>query len=190
MKFNKKMILATLLSFSMTSAFASSCYENYQERRAQADQIIKDSNYKQAIIEAGAISVSVNIVAYSAIMATSVGGGPIPSTAGGAGMLTGAYIADKYIDLRLDEDAKDAFQKRSILDASLALLKEARIGSGPHLAQALTAINQNVSTSISLKNLADTIVEQDAAQLYCLDDRIMSPSGIISLATEDLSLKL
>jgi len=186
MEFNKKILMATLLSFSMTSAFAGSCYEDYQQRRAQAEEIIKNSNYKQALIEAGAISVSTNIIAYAAILATSVGGGPLPSTAGGIGMISGALIADKYIDLRVDDDAKEAFQKKSILDASLALLKEAHLGNGPHLAQALTAINENVSTSISMKDLADTIVEQDKSMLYCMDDKIMSPSGIISLATASL----
>jgi len=184
-----KLMLTACLSLSMASSFAS-CYENYQERRAQADEIIKNSNYKQTLVEAGAMSVSTNIVAYVAILATSVGGGPLPSTAGGLGMISGAMIADKYIDLRIDDEAKDAFQKKALLDASINLLKEARIGQGPHLVQALTAINQNVSTSISMKNLADTIVGQDNARVYCMDDRIMSPSGIITLATQELKEQL
>lgn len=187
MKFNKLMLTA-LLSLSVTSSFAS-CYENYQERREQAEKIIENSNYKQTLIEAGAISATTNIVVLAALSAVATGG-PSPSTIGGAGMISGAFIAQKYVDLRLDDSAKDAFEKKALLDASINLLKEARIGQGPHLVQALTVINQNVSTSISMKNLADTIVSQDNDQVYCIDERIMSPSGIIAVATQELKEQL
>lgn len=188
MKASAKLFLAGLMTLSMTSSFAS-CYDNYQERRIQAEEIIKNSNYRQVYIEAGAISISTNIVVLAAVSATAAGG-PLPSTIGGAGMVSGAMIASKYIDLRLDDDAKDAIQKKAILEASISLLKEARIGVGPHLAQALTVINQNVSTAISMKNLADVIVSQDISAMYCQNERIMSPAGIISLATEELKLSL
>lgn len=188
MKGSAQLILAGLMTLSLNSSFAS-CYNNYVEKRNEVEEIIKNSNIKQATVEASALFISTNVVVIAALSAAGAGG-VLPSTVGGGGMVSAALIAEKYLDIRMDDDAKEALQKRALLDASLGLLKEARIGQGPHLAQALMVINQNVSTAISMKNLADTIVGQDDAETYCQSERILSPAGIISMATEELKQNL
>lgn len=185
MKMNK-MLFGTILALSLTTQSFASCYESYQDSLKRADEIIEGSNYKQALVEGVALSVSTNIVLISALAGM---GGPSVSTIGGAGLISAVFLASKYIDLRVDADAKEAFEKRLLLNASINLLKEARVGNGPHLAQALSAINQNISNAISMKDLASTIVAQDEERLLCENDQIMSPAGIISLATAELSTR-
>lgn len=182
-------VLTTLMTLSLTSSSFGSCYDNYQERRKETEEVIKNSNYQQTLREASALSISTNIVVLAALSATGAGG-VLPSTIGGLGLVSSSFFAKKYIEIRTDDDAQEALINNTLLEASLNLLKEARLGQGPNLAQALTIINQNVSPSISMKDLADVIVSQDTSRLYCQSERIMSPAGIIAMATEELKQAL
>lgn len=182
----KSLLLASALLISAQS-FAS-CYTLYSAKRTEAKIFLDESNLKQAYVEAGALATTTNIIFIAAL---SGSGGPLVSTVAGTGLVSSMYLAKKYIEFRIEDGVEAAQANIALLDSSLSLLKEARIGQGPHLQQAMAVINQHVSTDISMKDLADTINRQNEERLYCkAEDQIMSPAGILEVAIKDLSENL
>ena len=185
MKF-KSLVIASVL---MTSAFANaSCYSVYQDKLADIKTSIKGSNASRAQKEAIVMAASTNIIVIAALAGS---GGPLVSSYAGTGMVASAIFAQKYIEWRTSDSAEEAMAKRQLIESSLALLKEAKIGQGPLLQQAIAVINANVSTAISMKDLADKITEQNEARQYCQNtDQIYAPAGILELAINELKSQL
>lgn len=176
-------------SFLIVSTFVqASCYNDYKDNLVQVEDYIKKSNHKQVLYEAGALATTTNIIVIASLSGT---GGPLVSTAAGAGMIASLYLASTYIDLRTEDGVDEAFAKKSLLESSLNLLKQAKLGNGPLLQEAIVGINRSVSTSISLKDLAEMINKQSSDRIYCQNpDEVMSPAGILKTAIEELKSEL
>ncbi|MCM2351551.1 MAG: hypothetical protein NDI69_16125 [Bacteriovoracaceae bacterium] len=186
MKF--KAILATTVLFGTLAAQAS-CFNAYQDQLSEVNTHIKNSNHSQAIKEGIALASTTNVIVISALSGGA--GGPLVSTAAGAGLISSLYLASTYIDLRIEDGVEQALAKRSLLESSLSLLRQAKLGNGPLLQEAIVGVNRSVSTSISLKDLADKINEQSAERQYCQNsDQVMSPAGILTTAINELKAEL
>lgn len=182
----KALLTGIILSSSMLAQ--ASCFNTYQENLVEVENHIKSSNYQQAKYEAFGLATTSNVLVLAALSGT---GGPLVSTAAGAGMIASLYLASTYIDLRIDNGVEEALAKKALLESSLSLLREARVGNGPVLQDATVGINRTVSTAISLKNLADKINEQNARNVYCQSaDQIMSPAGMLKTAIDELKSEL
>lgn len=182
MKF-KALILGTLLLGS--SLANASCFKTYQDSLAETQSWIKNSNADRAMYEAGALATTTNVLVISALSGGA--GGPLVSTAAGAGLIASLYMASTYINLREQDGVDEARAKEALLKNSIALLKEAKIGNGPILQDAIIGINRTISTSISLKNLADKINDQSDRLVYCQNtDQLMSSAGILQSAIDEL----
>lgn len=182
----KALLTGIILSSSMLAQ--ASCFNTYQENLVEVENHIKNSNYQQAKYEAYGLATTSNVLVLATLSGT---GGPLVSTAAGAGMIASLYLAATYIDLRVDNGVEEALAKKALLESSLSLLREARVGNGPVLQDATVGINQTVSTAISLKNLADKINEQNARNAYCQNaDQIMSPAGMLKTAIDELKSEI
>lgn len=185
MKFKTLLTAAALLG--TMSSFAS-CFDIYKDQHKEVEKFIANSNSQQAMIEGMALSSTTNVIVIGAL---SGAGGPLVSTAAGAGLITSLYLANIYIDMRLEDGVEEALAKKHLLESSLALLREAKLGNGPLLQEAIVGINRTVSTEISLKDLADKINEQNANRLYCQNTEVvMSPAGILTSAIDSLKANL
>lgn len=185
MKFKTLFTAAALLG--TLSSFAS-CFDTYQDQRKEVENFIASSNYKQAVVEGLAVASTTNVIVIGAL---SGSGGPLVSTAAGAGLITSLYLADVYINMRVEDGVEEALAKRYLLESSLALLREAKLGNGPLLQDAIVGVNRTVSTEISLKDLADKINEQSNNRLYCQNPEVvMSPAGILTSAIDSLKANL
>ena len=174
-----------LIASTLTQA---SCFNVYKDNLVQVEDFIQKSNHKQVLIEAGALATTTNAIVIAGLAGT---GGPLVSTAAGAGMIASLYLASTYIDLRTDDNVEEAFAKKSLLESSLNLLKQAKLGNGPLLQDAIVGINRSVSTSISLKDLAEKIDQQSNERIYCQNsEEVMSPAGILKTAIEELKTEL
>lgn len=182
MKFKALLLGTLILGSSLANA---SCFKTYQENLAETKTWIKNSNYDRAMYEAGVLATSTNLVVISALAGGP--GGPLISTAAAGGLVASLYLASTYIDLRQEDGVEEALAKEALLSNSIALLKEAKIGNGPILQDAIIGINRSISTSISLKNLADKINEQSERRVYCQNpEQVMSPAGILQAAIDEL----
>lgn len=186
MKF--KTLFAAAALVGTMSSFAS-CFDTYQDQRKDVENFISNSNLKQASIEGLALASTTNVIVISALSGGV--GGPLVSTAAGAGLITSLYLADAYINMRVEDGVEEAMAKRYLLESSLALLREAKLGNGPLLQDAIVGINRTVSTEISLKDLADKINDQSNNRLYCQNPEVvMSPAGILNSAIDSLKANL
>ncbi|MFP5387466.1 MAG: hypothetical protein ACLGHN_15415 [Bacteriovoracia bacterium] len=182
MKF-KAFLAATLLIGSVMAN--ASCFNVYQDHLKDTNTYIKNSNLSQARKEAFALMTTTNVIVISALSGGA--GGPLVSTAAGAGLIASIYMGSTYIDLRVENGVDEALARKSLLESSLGLLREAKIGNGPMLQDAIVGINRSVSTSISLKDLADKINKQSNDRMYCENtEEVMSPAGILKTAIDEL----
>lgn len=182
----KHLIAGSLLIASTLSQ--ASCFNIYKDNLTQVNDFIKKSNHRQAMYEAGGLATTTNVIVIASLAGT---GGPLVSTAAGAGMIASLYLASTYIDLRVEDGVEEAFAKKSLLESSLNLLKQAKLGNGPLLQDAIVGINRSVSTAISLKDLADKIDKQSNERIYCQNpEEVMSPAGILKTAIEELKTEL
>lgn len=181
---NFKTLIAGLV-LSTTMLAEASCFKTYQENLSEVNTYIKNSNLDRARYEGYALMTTTNVLVISALSGGA--GGPLVSTAAGAGMIASIYLGSTYIQLRVQDGVEEAMARKALLESSLSLLREAKVGNGPVLQDAIYGINRTVSTSISLKNLADKINEQSENRVYCRsNDEIMSPSGILKTAIDEL----
>lgn len=186
MKF-KTLITATALLGVMSAQ--ASCFKDYQNQLSDVNTFIKESNYRQAMTEGLGLATTTNVLVIGALSGGV--GGPLVSTAAGAGLIASLYMASTYIDLRAEDGVNEALAKRSLLESSLGLLREAKVGNGPILQDAILGVNRSISTSISLKDLADKINEQSSARVYCQNsEQVMSPAGILTSAINELKAEL
>lgn len=185
MKLFSTLAITLLLS---TSAFAS-CYDAYSAKNTEVTKKIDDSNYNRAHVEAALLSSAT----YTGGMVTVTGATTNPFL-----FITGHFLlqyasnltAKQYLDFRIDDDIKKAVELQATLKTSQSLLKEARVGKGPTLQKALAAVNENISTEISMKDLASTIKAQDDQEEYCqAEDKMLSHEGIVALAVNEIKLK-
>ncbi len=185
MKF-KTLLTATILLSSL--AVNASCFKTYQDELGNVNNYIKNSNFDQAKKEGLGLATTTNVIVIASL---SGAGGPLVSTAAGAGLIASLYLASTYIDLRTEDGVDEALAKKSLLESSLALLREAKLGNGPLLQEAIVGVNRSVSTAISLKDLSEKINEQSIERAYCQDpDQVMSPAGILKTAIDELKAEL
>jgi hypothetical protein len=182
MKFKALFLGVSLIVSSLVNA---SCFKTYQDNLAETKTWIKNSNYDEVMYQSGVLATSTNLVVISTLAGGP--GGPLISTAAAGGLIASLYLASTYINLRQEDGVKEALAKEALLSNSIALLKEAKIGNGPILQDAILGINRSISTAISLKNLADKINDQSERLVYCQNhDQVMSPAGILQTAIDEL----
>ena len=185
MKLRSLILTSVLMTASLANA---SCYNVYQEKLTDVKATIKNSNVDRAMKEALVLATSTNVIVIAALAGS---GGPLVSTYAGTGMVASIIFAQKYIEWRTTDSIEEAMAKKQLIESSLALLKEAKLGQGPLLQQAIAVINQNVSTAISMKDLAEKITEQNEARQYCQNtDQIHAPAGILELAINELKQEI
>lgn len=170
-----------LFSFQTTA----SCYSDYQNSLVAVEQSIKDSDYDEAHYEGMGLAGG---LALSTTASNPASGITLFSTVA-AGTIAAVYIGDKWIDYRIDENTEKLDEKRELLKGSIALLKEARTGSGPYLQGAMPKVWEEVSTHVSLGQVADTVLILDRNARFCQNGRVASPAGILKLTIEELNTK-
>lgn len=179
------LIASTLLLSS--SAFAS-CFDSYSQKLTDVRAQLAETNVERVAKETMLISsASYSLGMTGVTMATA---NPFLLV---SGMTTVNYatakVAEFYIDFRLSDDTQKLIATESTIQNGLSLLKEAQVGNGPTLQKAMVAVNNEISTDISVKKLADTIKSQDAQGLYCeSEDTMLSAQGILKVAMDELAL--
>lgn len=182
------MKLLTTLALSLvlsTSAFAS-CYDQYSEKALELDTYITNSNYKRAHIEGMVLSSA----SYTSTAVAVTGASMNPFLAVAILLNAGSaseYVSKKYIDLRISDKTDEVLALSAKLQINLKLLKEARIGKGPTLQQAMSVVNEQISTEISMKQLATAIKELDDQNAFCENEvSLMTHEGIVETAARHL----
>lgn len=180
-------LIATTLLLS-SSAFAN-CYDLYSEKLSEVTTKLSETNAQRALQETAILSSSSSSIGMTVV--STVTANPFLLVSGVTAVsYSSVKVSDFYLDFRLNDDTKALIKTALTIEDGLSLLKEAQVGNGPTLQKAITAVNNEISTDISLKELADTIKNQDAQGLYCQsEDTMLSAQGILKVAMDELNLK-
>ena len=174
--------------FISSQAFAS-CYDAYSLKLNEVRGKIAETNAARVMQETALLSSSSSSIGMTGV--STITANPFLLVTGvSAVTYSSAKVSEFYLDFRLSDDTKKLMATEATLRDGLSLLKEAQVGNGPTLQKAMTAVNNEISTDVSLRQLADTIKSQDAQGLYCeSDETMLSAQGILKVAMDELAAR-
>lgn len=180
-------IIATSLLLS-SQAFAS-CYDSYSQKLTEVKAKVAETNANRAAQETAILSSASSSIGLTGV--STITANPFLLVTGVTAVsYSSAKVSEFYIDFRLSDSTKKLLSTQATIQDGLSLLKEAQVGNGPTLQKAMVAVTNEISTSVSLRDLAETIKSQDAQGLYCeSEETMLSAQGILKVAMDELALR-
>lgn len=178
----KRRILCILALLGLSAGASASCYQEYQGSLETVNASLEESNLDESRREGYMVAGGLALTTTSG----ATGGSMAVSSTIGAKLVAAVYAGSLWMDIRVDDDVEGLLKNKESLEGAISILKEARVGNGPFLQRAMPIVWEDVSTTVSLKEVSGKILELDRDNAFCQYGQVSTPYGILSKTIEEL----